>query len=104
MDHNLEGEKNVINTVRKRILLVCWNEKTRKENSTMEKSWKYYVILFVLVISVCVTNNINLKADEMIYQNKNILALVQTSNVILFFYLEILVLYKLYNYFKKKFD
>ncbi|MBQ3469273.1 MAG: hypothetical protein IJH18_04415 [Bacilli bacterium] len=61
-------------------------------------------LLFVLVISVCVTNNINLKADEMIYQNKNILALVQTSNVILFFYLEILVLYKLYNYFKKKFD
>ena len=61
-------------------------------------------LLFVLVISVCVTNNINLKTDEMIYQNNNILALVQTSNVILFFYFEIIILYKLYGFFKKKFD
>lgn len=61
-------------------------------------------LLFILVISICVTNKINLKVDEMIYQNSYILALVQTGNIILFLYIEGLLLYRLYTFFQKKFD
>ncbi len=61
-------------------------------------------IFFVGLFSYTISNHIGLSTDYSIYKNKYILSFVQLSNLIFVLWMFSLLVMKLYNYFKKKYD
>ena len=61
-------------------------------------------LFFIGFISYIVVNKVTLTLDVTLYSNNVILSLVQLSNLILFVWFIIILIYKLFVFFKKKFD
>ena len=60
--------------------------------------------LFMLFVTEAASKGIELNDMKALYTNNNILFLVQISNLLLLFWIIVTLFYKLYLYFKKKFD
>ena len=60
--------------------------------------------LFLLFVTLSASNEIELNSMKQLYTNNTIVSLVQISNLILLIWLLFTFFYKLYNYFKKKYD
>lgn len=61
-------------------------------------------LLFIQFLAYIISNNIMLTLDVSIYSNIIILSIVQLSNMLVFIWLVIIFFYKLYLFFRKKFD
>lgn len=61
-------------------------------------------LFFIGFISFVLTNKITLTLDLSLYSNNVILSLVQLSNLILFVWVIVILIHKLFIFFKKKFD
>ena len=60
--------------------------------------------LFLLFVTLSASNGIELSDMKQLYTNNTILSLVQISNLLLLIWFIYTMFYKLYIYFKKKFD
>lgn len=60
--------------------------------------------LFLLFVTMSASNEIELNSMKQLYTNSTILSLVQISNLILLIWIVFTIFYKLYGYFKKKYD
>lgn len=60
--------------------------------------------LFISFIIVSVTSGVDIYNTGSIYQNDLLLAFVQVSNLLLFGWVLFTLFYRLYSYFKKKYD
>ena len=58
----------------------------------------------MLFVTEAASKGIELNDMKALYTNNNILFLVQISNLLLLFWIIVTLFYKLYLYFKKKFD
>lgn len=63
-----------------------------------------YFTLFIGVMSYIISNKVELTLDYSIYKDDVILSFIQISNFIFLLFLIITLFYKLYQYFKRKFD
>lgn len=61
-------------------------------------------LLFLLFVTLSASNEIELNSMKQLYTNSTILSLVQISNLILLIWFVFTLFYKLYCYFKKKYD
>jgi len=61
-------------------------------------------LLFMLFITMSASNGINLDDMKQLYLNDTILSLVQMSNFLLLFWIIYTFFYRLYLYFRKKYD
>ena len=61
-------------------------------------------ILFVGLFSYVVSNGISLSIDYSIYKDQYIISFVQISNIVFALWILTILIIKLYNYFKKKYD
>lgn len=66
--------------------------------------FSFIYLLFMLFITLSASNGINLGNMKELYLNDTILSLIQMSNFLLFFWIIYTLFYKLYIYYKKKFD
>lgn len=66
--------------------------------------FSFIYLLFMLFITLSASNGINLSNMKELYLNDTILSLIQMSNFLLFFWVIYTLFYKLYIYYKKKFD
>ena len=66
--------------------------------------FSFIYLLFMLFITLSASNGINLSNMKELYLNDTILSLIQMSNFLLFFWIIYTLFYKLYIYYKKKFD
>ena len=87
------------------IIYTIFNKKLTK----FKKIFNYIIfsfiyLLFMLFITLSASSGINLANMKELYLNDTILSLVQISNFSLFFWIIYTLFYKLYCYFKKKFD
>ena len=80
------------------------------EKMSMKKKIFNYIVSFILFVffvglfSYIISNGIELSVDYSIYKDKYILSFIQISNLIFLLWIIILMILKLYNYFKKKYD
>ena len=61
-------------------------------------------LLFLLFVTLSASNEIELNSMKELYTNSTILSLVQISNLILLIWILFTLFYRLYCYFKKKYD
>ncbi|MBQ6477421.1 MAG: hypothetical protein IJI43_03205 [Bacilli bacterium] len=61
-------------------------------------------LLFMLFVTISASNGIDLNNMKELYLNDTILSLVQMSNFLLLFWIVYTLFYRLYLYYKKKFD
>ena len=80
-----------------------------KKITTFKKVFNYICfsliyLLFLLFVTLSASNEIELNSMKELYTNNTILSLVQISNLILLIWIIFTLFYKLYCYFKKKYD
>ena len=66
--------------------------------------FSFIYLLFMLFVTISASNGINLGDMKQLYLNDTILSLIQMSNFMLFLWIIYSLFYKLYVYYKKKFD
>lgn len=60
--------------------------------------------LFTAFVVVVTYNKLDVRVLELLYKNDTVLSIVQISNFILFGWILFTLFYRLFNYFKKKYD
>ena len=61
-------------------------------------------IMFLSVISIAVVDNIYFTDLNSIYEHDTLVSFLQISNMIFFFWIQFTLIYKLFQFFKKKYD
>ncbi len=64
----------------------------------------FVYLLFIQFLAFIISNNINLTLDVSIYSNVIVLSIVQLSNLLILLWLMVVSIYKLYTFFRRKFD
>ena len=80
-----------------------------KKLSNKKKIFNYLIcnsifFLFMLFVTEAASKGIELNDMKALYTNNNVLYLVQISNLLLLIWILVTMFYRLYLYFKKKFD
>ena len=80
-----------------------------KELTNFKRIFNYLLFtliyfLFTSFVALASYNKIDLSSSVSLYSNDNILVVVQASNFLLIFWIIYTAFYKLYAYFKEKFD
>ena len=80
-----------------------------KKISKFKRIFNYAVFniiyfLFMLFVTEAASKGIELNDMKALYTNNNVLFIVQISNLLLLFWIIVTMFYKLYLYFKKKYD
>ena len=80
-----------------------------KKLTTFKKIFNYFCcilvfLFFAMFTSLAVVHDIDLSDTIALYENNQILTVVQVSNLIILFWIIFTLFYYLYSYFKKKFD
>lgn len=88
---------------------VCFITMFSKKMKPMKKVFNYccsiiVFLLFSMFIVLAVYSKIDFADTVALYQNNQVLALVQVSNLIVLFWFVVSCFYYLYLFFKKKFD
>ena len=91
------------------IVSVCFITMFSKKMKPMKKVFNYccsiiVFLLFSMFIVLAVYSKIDFADTVALYQNNQILTLVQVSNLIVLFWFVVSCFYYLYLFFKKKFD
>jgi len=60
--------------------------------------------MYINVISITLTNGMDLTDIKAIYEHNTLLSFIQISNMIFFLWIEFILVYNLYQYFKRKYD
>lgn len=76
--------------------------KTKKVVNSIILSILYFC--FMAVVSLALTNNLNLSSTVSLYTNDTILSFIQMSNLLFAFWTEFTILYYFYKILQKKFD
>ena len=91
------------------MVTVCFITMFSKKMKPMKKVFNYccsiiVFLLFSMFIVLAVYSKIDFADTVLLYQNNQILTLVQVSNLIVLFWFVVSCFYYLYLFFKKKFD
>lgn len=76
--------------------------RTKKIVNSIVLSILYFC--FMAVISIALTNDINLSSTVSLYTNDTLLSFIQMSNLLFAFWIEFTILYYFYKFLQKKFD
>lgn len=80
-----------------------------KKLNTLKKVINYLCsivvfLFFSLFTCIAIVNKLDLADQIALYENKQIITVVQVSNLVVLFWISVTVFYYLYLFFKKKFD
>ncbi len=87
------------------IIITILSKKMSKCKKTVNMVvFSFLYFCFMAVVSLALTNNLNLSSTVDLYTNNTVLSFIQVSNLAFSFWLEYTILYYFYIFLQKKFD
>ena len=86
------------------IITIFSNKMPRTKKIVNSSVLSILYFCFMAVISIALTNDINLSSTVSLYTNDTLLSFIQMSNLLFAFWIEFTILYYFYKFLQKKFD